>query len=175
MGIRKTHFPCRKPFGAIRLSHFFANPVVPRESFSTRCERPQKSGCGRLLLTSPHTHVQAAASCRSYQVFDLFDTYSKHSPDFRDVHSSSLGSSRIASGFVYFAARCGIPSPGKKRPTSSAYSCSNEDHRWAGGGGRGEEKEREAFGFRLPCSCGPEKRYGESASESVGFDIPAPL
>jgi len=22
MGIRKTHFPCRKPFGAIRLSHF---------------------------------------------------------------------------------------------------------------------------------------------------------
>lgn len=22
MGIRKTHFPCRKPFGTIRLSHF---------------------------------------------------------------------------------------------------------------------------------------------------------
>lgn len=46
--------------------------------------RPQKSGCGRLLLTSPHTYTRTPASCRSYEVFDLFDTYSKHPPDLWD-------------------------------------------------------------------------------------------
>lgn len=122
MGIRKTHFPCRKPFVAIRLSHF-SRIRLYRVSHSL----PGATTEERLRPTSFDFTTHTPASCRSYQVFDLFDMYSKHSSDFWDVHSSSLGS-RIASGFVCFAARRRIPSPmGKKHPTSSAYSCSNED------------------------------------------------
>lgn len=135
MGIRKTHFPCRKPFGAIRLSHF-SRIRLCRESFSTRCDH-RRVGCGRLLLTSPHTHYRPAAEATKYSI------YSIHIQSIRrnfgtSIHlPSALGSPADLSISLRDA---GFHRPSKKRPTSSAYSCSNEDHRR--GEGRGGRKKK---------------------------------
>lgn len=81
MGIRKTHFPCRKPFETIRLSHF-SRIRLCRVSHSLPGATTEERGCGRLLLTSPgrHTHahtwtgqLQKARSMRSIRyVFKAF-------------------------------------------------------------------------------------------------------
>lgn len=181
MRIRKTHFPCRKPFGAIRLSHF-SRIRLCRVSHSLPGATTEERDCGRLLLTSPgihthiHIHIHGPASCRRYEVCDLFDTYSKHSSDFRDVHSSSVGSPADLSISLRDA---GFHRSAKNAPTSSAYSCSDEDHR--------REKNKEikvkctaAFGFRLLWSLHltkkkKERNYVKNPPESVGFDIPMSL
>lgn len=72
MGIRKTHFPCRKPFGAIRLSHF-SRIRLCRVSHSlpgaTTAERLRPTSFDFIAYT--HTDIGPAVEATKYSIYSI--------------------------------------------------------------------------------------------------------
>ena len=122
MGIRKTHFPCRKTFGAIRLSHF-SRIRLCRVSHSL----PGVTTAERLRPTSfnfiAYTHIQTSSQLQKLRSIRSI----------RYVFKAFVG--HLGRPFIFLRIsnhqriclfRCAMRdsiTPVKKKTTSSAYSC----------------------------------------------------